>query len=75
MTLATSEIFDSNGTKITLTGYVYPDYGRGLVCPHCDLWIGDPEDPEIAAVSIEHDVGMCEGSGRCPRLNGGGAAY
>ena len=30
-----------------------------LVCPHCELWIGDPDDAGIAHVSIEHDVGTC----------------
>ena len=32
----------------------------GLCCPHCDLWIGDPEDPNIAHVSEWHDVGRCD---------------
>ena len=30
-----------------------------LYCPHCDLWIGDPEDPNIGHVSEQHDVGHC----------------
>jgi len=40
----------------------YPDYGRGLFCPHCHLWIGDPDDPEIAHISIDHDLSECEGT-------------
>ena len=38
----------------------FPDYGRGLFCPHCNLWIGDPADPEIAHLSIDHDLSECE---------------
>lgn len=30
-----------------------------LNCPHCDLWIGDPDDAEIRDISIVHDVSAC----------------
>ncbi len=30
-----------------------------LCCPHCDLWIGDPDDPQIAHVSEWHDIPQC----------------
>jgi hypothetical protein len=32
---------------------------RDLSCPHCDRWIGDPDDPDIATVSVEHDIDEC----------------
>lgn len=31
-----------------------------LRCPHCDDWIGDPEDPDIEEYSCIHDVTECE---------------
>ena len=31
----------------------------GLYCPHCDTWLGDPTDPQIAHVSITHPIGEC----------------
>jgi hypothetical protein len=33
---------------------------RHLFCPHCHLWIGDPDDPDIASRSIAHDFTACE---------------
>tara|TARA_B100000949_G_C14189007_1_gene410887 strand:+ start:329 stop:559 length:231 start_codon:yes stop_codon:yes gene_type:complete len=33
----------------------YPD----LRCPHCNVWIGDPDDPDIATVSVKHDLDEC----------------
>ena len=36
---------------------------RDLSCPHCDRWIGDPDDPDIATVSVEHDIDECERGG------------
>ena len=40
----------------------WPDFGRSLFCPHCELWIGDPDDPDetVADVSVDHDLGKCE---------------
>ena len=33
-----------------------------LYCPHCDLWIGDPDhhDADVARLSTTHDVGRCD---------------
>ena len=31
-----------------------------LHCPHCGLYIGNPEDPVIAHISVSHDFGACE---------------
>jgi hypothetical protein len=31
-----------------------------LRCPHCDLWIGDIDDPDISAVSVYHDIDVCD---------------
>ena len=33
----------------------YPD----LRCPHCAVWIGDLDDPDIATVSVKHDLDEC----------------
>ena len=30
-----------------------------LICPHCDIWIGDPENIDIAEFSVVHDVLAC----------------
>lgn len=30
-----------------------------LICPHCDRWIGDPENIDIADFSEDHDVDAC----------------
>ena len=39
-----------------------------LYCPHCDLWIGDPDWTGIEHVSIDHDVAGCgdEAAGLLP---------
>ena len=37
-------------------------YAGMLVCPHCDRWIGDPENSDIAAISLNHDLDQCERS-------------
>ena len=30
-----------------------------LYCPHCIVWIGDPDDSAIAHVSVTHAGGTC----------------
>ena len=47
--VAGKEIHTANGYDVSM-----------LYCPHCDLWIRDPEDPSIAHVSEDHDVGRCD---------------
>jgi hypothetical protein len=37
-----------------------PDGAGDLRCPFCSLWIGDPDDPNISHVSVEHDFDECE---------------
>jgi len=45
---------DEWGLASAITGY--PD----LHCPHCALWIGDPDDPDIADISLSHDIDACD---------------
>ena len=42
-------------TIVTADGYDV----TSLCCPHCDLWIGDPDWDAIGPVSVSHDVGRC----------------
>ena len=41
-----------------------------LRCPHCDLWIGDPEWQGIA--SVDHDIDEChpDGDANCTQHDG-----
>jgi len=31
-----------------------------LTCPHCNEWIGDPDNEDIASISVRHDISKCE---------------
>jgi hypothetical protein len=35
------------------------DLNDDLHCPHCLTWIGDPSDPGISHLSVDHDISEC----------------
>ena len=36
-----------------------------LTCPHCNEWIGDPDNADIASISVRHDISKCEERNLC----------
>ena len=59
---ALSQPADRDDLCATLRHLVLPvlEQSRDLVCPHCNQWIGDPENSDIAAISLSHDLDQCE---------------
>ena len=58
---ALSQRADRDDLCATLRDHVLPllEQYRDLFCPHCDQWIGDQDNSDIAAISISHDLDRC----------------